>query len=93
MTKSELISVVAERNQIPHAIADRIVNQILKSCTKQLSAGGRIELRGFGSLFCKSYESYIGRNPKTGESTVVPAKKRVRFRMSDILFQRMNDDL
>ena len=93
MTKSELIAAVAQQNKIPLAMADRIVNLIIKNCTKQLSKGGRIELRGFGSLFCKSYDSYVGRNPKTGERTVVAAKRRVRFRMSELLFQRINADL
>ena len=93
MTKSELITAVAEKNRIPHAMADRIVNLLFKSCTKQLSKGGRIELRGFGSIFCKSYDSYVGRNPRTGELTVVAAKRRVRFRMSELLFQRINSDL
>ncbi|MEC8277847.1 MAG: HU family DNA-binding protein [Myxococcota bacterium] len=93
MTKSELIAAVAQHNHIPLATADKMVNLLLKSCTKQLSNGGRIELRGFGSLFCKSYDSYTGRNPKTGELTVVSAKRRVRFRMSELLFQRINSDL
>lgn len=93
MTKSELITAVATKNDIPHSMAEKIVNFILKSCSRQLASGGRIELRGFGSLFCKSYESYVGRNPKTGESSVVPAKRRVRFRMSETLFDRINADL
>ena len=60
---------------------------------KTFQEGKRIEFRGFGSFAAKEYEGYIGRNPDTGEETVVPAKRRLRFRMSDVLFTELNKDL
>lgn len=93
MTKSELILAVSEANQIPKAMAERIVNIVLKNCKNQLIEGGRIEIRGFGSLFCKSYKGYTGRNPKSGELAHVASKRRVRFRMSETLFERLNSSL
>ncbi|MHC1697574.1 MAG: HU family DNA-binding protein [Geobacteraceae bacterium] len=40
-----------------------------------LSEDDRIELRGFGSFSVRHYKSYVGRNPRTGESIHVKSKK------------------
>jgi len=43
--------------------------------------GDRIEIRGLGSFVTKNYESYTGRNPKTGQSITVRPKKLPFFKV------------
>ena len=50
----------------------------------------RIEIRGFGSFFPKTYNSYNGRNPKTGETILVPKKILPIFRPSKDLLTKLN---
>ena len=73
--------------------SEKIVNALFNEMIQNLKEGKRIEFRGFGSFAAKEYEGYIGRNPDTGEETAVPAKRRLRFRMSDVLFAELNKDL
>ena len=81
MTKSELINRVADR--FPHLLkqdAQVSIELILDSLTTGLSLGRRAEIRGFGSFTLHHRPTRQGRNPKTGESLVVPAKAAPHFK-------------
>ncbi|MCZ6685233.1 MAG: HU family DNA-binding protein, partial [Candidatus Dadabacteria bacterium] len=47
---------------------------------------------GFGSFFTKSYGSYEGRNPRTGEKVTVSSKKLPHFRPSRELIGKLNEE-
>ena len=81
MNKSELIEALAQKQNLTNTDASRIVNTILKSMTEALGKGDNIELRGFGSFSVREYDSYIGRNPKTGKEITVKAKKLPFFKV------------
>ena len=78
MTKAELVEEVATQSELTKKDAEVIVQTVLDSITESLQRGEKIELRGFGSFRIRNRSSRQGRNPKTG-STVVIAAKRVPF--------------
>jgi integration host factor subunit beta len=90
MTKSELIDRLSERRGLPRATAELIVQAFVGELSGTLSAGGRIELRGFGSFKVKAYEGYVGRNPRTGEPIEVEPKVLPLFKASRVLHARLN---
>ena len=90
MNKSELIEALSQETNIPHRDACAITNTILDSMIEALAAGNSIEVRGFGSFVVKEYESYYGRNPKTGEKIKVPPKKLPFFKVGKELKERVN---
>jgi integration host factor subunit beta len=57
--------------------------------TEALAEGGRIEIRGLGSFVIKEYETYTGRNPKTGEPIMVRPKKLPFFKVGKELKERV----
>jgi integration host factor subunit beta len=57
--------------------------------TEALAEGDRIEIRGLGSFVIKDYESYTGRNPKTGELIIVRPKKLPFFKVGKELKERV----
>ena len=63
MTKSDLITQLATKNNLIEAQATRIVNLIFDGFKDALVKGDRIEIRGFGSFVIREYGSYTGRNP------------------------------
>ncbi len=91
MKKSDLIAYVAQREEIPLQVAHDVVEIIFNSMKDSLLEGGRVELRGFGSLRVKHYDAYVGRNPKTGEAVPVPEKRLVLFKMGKELIELLND--
>ena len=91
MTKSELVAHVA-RNfpYLSRQDAAAIVDTIFGSMADALAQGDGVEIRGFGSLKVKDRRAREGRNPKTGESVHIPAKKLPHFKMGKELYERLN---
>ena len=56
------------------------VKPILEHMTEALEGGKRIEIRGFGSFSLHHRAPRIGRNPKTGESVALEAKRVPHFK-------------
>jgi len=81
MNKSDLIEELSKQTNIPEQEASSIVSTILQSMTQSLVDGDNVEIRGFGSFTVRHYDGYTGRNPKTGEKTVVKAKKLPFFKV------------
>ena len=92
MIKSELIQKLADDN--PHLYqrdVERIVSAVFDEITDALANGDRVELRGFGAFSVKQRDARIGRNPRTGESVEVPAKRAPFFKTGKDLRDRMNN--
>jgi integration host factor subunit beta len=81
MNKSDLIQELSRQIGISSKEASNIINTILQTMIQSLVDGENVEIRGFGSFSVRQYESYTGRNPKTGEKTVVKAKKLPFFKV------------
>jgi integration host factor subunit beta len=90
MNKSELIDALALSRGLTYKKAEEIVNIILETMAETLAEGGRIEIRGFGSIVVKDYKAYTGRNPKTGEEIQVKPKKLPFFKVGKELRERIN---
>jgi len=91
MTKSELVARLATRTpQLAARDTDDAVNTLLETMTRALASGHRIELRGFGSFSVTQRAPRTGRNPKTGESVQVPAKRVAHFKAGKELRERVD---
>jgi integration host factor subunit beta len=92
MTKSELIQRLAEKNpHLLHRDIERIVQTVFDEIANALSDGNRVELRGFGAFSVKNRNSRTGRNPRTGASVSVGAKRVPYFKTGKELRDRLND--
>lgn len=91
MNKSKLIQALSEELNITVSTTSGIVSTIIASMTDALVAGDNIELRGFGSFTLRQYDSYTGKNPKTGAETKVSAKRLPFFRAGKELKEAVNN--
>jgi len=90
MNKSDLIEKIVERGGLAQKQAEDVVNLVFDEMTAALATGARIEIRGFGSFACKLYGARTGRNPRTGESIAVPAKRLPVFKVGKELRERVD---
>ena len=91
MTKSELISILAEKNPyLYQRDIERIVNCFFDTISDALARGDRVELRGFGAFSVRHREARRGRNPRTGESVDVESKNVPFFKMGKGMRERLN---
>jgi len=90
MNKSELIEELAAKTRYNPKLTDKMVRIFFDRIKAALSAGDKVEIRGFGSFTLKKYKGYIGRNPKTGETVEVKPKQLPVFRTGKDLRSRVN---
>jgi integration host factor subunit beta len=91
MIRSELVQKIADAN--PHLTlkdAEKVVGTILDSIADVLAAGGRVELRGFGAFSTRARDPRTGRNPRTGVTVSVQAKRVPHFKVGKELRERLN---
>lgn len=91
MTRSDLIKKVADWSfEITPSQANQLVSIMLDEIVRAVDSGQRVELRGFGSFFPRQRKSRMGRNPRTGESVSVPARRIMFFTAGKDLKDRLN---
>ncbi|MEA5472324.1 HU family DNA-binding protein [Spirulina sp. 06S082] len=79
MNKGELIDMVASRTQVTKKEADAIITAIIETIMETVAEGEKITLVGFGSFEARDRKEREGRNPKTGETMLIPATKVPAF--------------
>ena len=92
LIKSELIKKIAQKN--PHLFekdCDRLITIIFNEITQSLAEGKRCEFRGMGAFSVSHRRERVGRNPRTGESVIVPEKKIPKFKMGKELREKLNN--
>jgi len=90
-SKADIIATLSDELNLPVREVTQIIDTILKSMTDALVRGEGIEIRGFGSFTIREYESYVGRNPKSGEIVSVKPKKLPFFKVSKQLKKAVNN--
>ncbi len=90
MNKSDIVMALSKETALTKQIAEGVVDTVFESMTQALVASEGIEIRGFGSFVVKDYKPYLGRNPKTGQSINVSAKKLPFFKVGKELKERLN---
>ncbi len=91
MIRSELVQKLCDLNptlSAPHV--EVIVATFFDEISRRLAANGRVELRGFGAFSTRSRDARVGRNPRTGETVNVDAKRVPYFKPGKEMRARLN---
>ena len=91
MVKSELVQKLC--NMHPNLLRkdiEKIVEIITSKMIEALYRNEAVEIRGFGRFKAVMRKARIGRNPKNSKAVQIPAKKAIKWKMSKILFKRLN---
>lgn len=93
MNRSELIEHLAAKfPQYSAKDIDLSIRTIIDGLSNSLCHGGRVEIRGFGSFALNYRPPRKGRNPKTGEAVLVPAKYFPHFKPGKDLREGVDRD-
>lgn len=96
MNKAELIEAMAADAGITKAEAKKALESFLENVEGSLKKGNRVSLVGFGSWSVSKRNAREGRNPSTGQTIRIPAKRIVKFRSGSDLADAVrgidNDD-
>jgi len=89
--RSELVQLLAQQNpDLSPKEVEKIVMTVFDAITRRLAEGGRVELRGFGAFSTRSRNARVGRNPRTGDTVPVSAKRVPYFKPGKEMRVRLN---
>jgi len=80
MNKTQLIDAMAANAGLSKADAKRALEAFIGATTDALKSGDKVALVGFGSFSVSERSARTGRNPQTGATINIPAKKVVKFK-------------
>jgi len=93
MIRSELLqALAAENTELRSDEVEQVVDIFFDEITARLAEGGRVELRGFGTFSTRGRDARTGRNPRTGASVDVAAKRVPYFKPGKEMRDRLNAD-
>lgn len=80
MNKSELITSIASKTGLTKTDSTKALDAFIASVSEEVKKGGEVRLVGFGTFSVSERKATTGRNPRTGETINIAAKKVVKFK-------------
>ncbi len=82
MTKAQVLSTLAEKLQLTKKQATTFMDELASLAYNQTKKNGSFTLPGFGKLVLVNRKARLGRNPATGETIKIKAKRVVKMRLA-----------
>ena len=93
MIRSEMLAAMAaDHPDLRSDEIEQVVEIFFDEIATRLAEGGRVEMRGFGTFSTRPRDARTGRNPRTGETVDVPAKRVPYFKPGKEMRDRLNTD-
>lgn len=90
MTKADIAKKIHEATGLPKKEATSMMEAVFAIMKDSLESGENIKISGFGNLEVKQKNSRRGRNPQTGKSITIEARKVLTFKPSTVLKLAIN---
>jgi len=82
MTQTQLVRTLAEACELTNKQSRAMLDHLASMAVAEVKKNGVFVLPGLGRLVRVDRKARMGRNPATGESIKIPAKKVVKFRVA-----------
>ena len=90
MSKTDLVTYVAENAGLTKADASRAVEAVIAGVEAGLKKEGKVTITGFATFTAKKKAAKNGRNPRTGETVKIPARPSVTIKAGSKLKDALN---
>jgi integration host factor subunit alpha len=90
LTKEELVNAIAEANGYPRNRSVELVEILLELIKSKRSSGEDVLISGFGKFCVREKRERRGRNPATGDSMMLDARRVVTLKCSGQLREKIN---
>jgi DNA-binding protein HU-beta len=92
VTKTQLIDAVSASAGHTKKDTETVIEALIAEVSGALAKGEKVDLRGFGNFVAREKKARQGRNPKTGETIEIAARKAVAFKPSKELATKVNGE-
>lgn len=90
MNKAQLVNSLSEKTGLTKAKSNEVIDTLVSVISETLSNGEKVTLVGFGTFNTSQRDARKGRNPKTGETVDIPAKRVPKFKPGSELTKNVN---
>lgn len=90
MTKADIAERIQVNTDLSKKESADMLEAVLSIMKNTLEAGEKIKIAGFGNFVVKQKKDRNGRNPQTGETITIEARRILTFKPSIILRDRIN---
>lgn len=90
MNKTDLVEALANRTGQTKAATSEFLEALIEQVRASAKKGDDITLAGFGAFKSKKRAARNGRNPQTGDTIKIPAKKVMQFSTSGVFNACLN---
>lgn len=90
MNKTEFINSIAEKSGLSKVDAKKALDAFVDTVASELKAGNKVAILGFGTFSVNEKAARTGLNPRTKESSVIPAHNVAKFKPSNELNDSLN---
>ena len=89
MNKAELVEEVSGEVGLSKRETQKVVDAIIRTIGDTLAAGEKVTLVGFGTFGVRQRMARRGRNPQTGATLQIPAKRVPKFAAGKTLKEKI----
>ena len=89
VTRTDLCEAVYRHTGLSRSESAAFVGIVLEEITDSLEHGETVKLSSFGSFVVRTKGPRMGRNPRTGQETLIPPRRVMVFKPSAVLKQRL----
>ncbi|MFH1224095.1 MAG: integration host factor subunit alpha [Pseudomonadota bacterium] len=93
MTKADLVNKIFEQIGGTKKDAADLVEKLFDLMRDVIVSGESIKVSGFGNFIVRNKKSRVGRNPQTGQTIQISARRVLTFKPSQVLRDAVNKDL
>ena len=85
MTQSQIVRTLAQKIQVTNSASRQFLQHLSETAIREVKKSGLFVIPGLGRLVRVDRKARVGRNPATGETINIPAKKVVKFRVAKVV--------
>lgn len=90
MTKADIVEKIQEQTGLTRKESAEMMEAVFSLMKSTLESGETLKISGFGSFIVKQKADRRGRNPQTGETLTIKARRILTFKPSAVLRQAIN---
>lgn len=82
LNKPEFVTLLAERCEVTKKDAEEMYDDVFGTLADAIAGGEEVAIAGLGRVKIADRPARMARNPKTGDTVEVPAKKAPKFQFA-----------
>lgn len=90
LTRADISAIVTRKLGVSQTEASELIDGTLEEISNGLKKTGLVKLSGFGNFLIHKKKERVGRNPKTGKTAKISARKSISFHPSQMLKKQVN---